>query len=80
MENEKRGKIQAVPDRLSQVLNELQLLGLRQMENFGWYLLFVRRPLFQESVAVLSNAQSSRLGLLEQDGQVTLDPNIPLRK
>jgi len=80
MENEKRGRVQAVHDRLNQVLNGMQLLGLRQVENFGWYLLFVRRTLFQEPVAVLSDAQGSRIGLLEQDGQVTMDPNIPLRK
>jgi len=80
MENEKRGRIQAVPDQLDQVLNEMQLLGLRQMENFGWHLLFVRRPLFQEPVAVLSNAQGSKMCLLEQEGQIAMDPSIPLRK
>ena len=80
MENEKRGRVQAVPDGLNQVLNGMQLLGLRQVENFGWYLLFVRRPLFQEPVAVLSDEKGSRIGLLEQDGQVTMDPSIPLRK
>ena len=80
MGDDKRGLMPPIPDQLDQVLNEMQMLGLRQMENFGWHLLFVRRPLFQEPVPVLIDAAGKRYGLLEQDGHVRMDPDVAIRE
>ncbi len=80
MENDQRGRMPAIPERLEEVLNELQMLGLRQMENFGWHLLFVRRPLFQESVPVLVDGEGRRFGMLAPDGHILMDPDIGIRE
>ena len=70
----------AIPEQLEEVLNELQMLGLRQMENFGWSLLFVRRPLFQEPVPVMVDSDRRRFGLLGPDGHILMDPQIGIRE
>ncbi len=79
MDREKRKGEKPVPDNLDQTLNQLQLLALRQIENFGWSLRFVRRPLFQEPVPVVVSADGETIGILEEDGRVNVQPDIKLR-
>jgi hypothetical protein len=76
---EKRRGETAVPDNLEDYLNNQQLTALRQIENFGWELKFVRRPLFQEPIAVIMNADGDRLGTLEFDGRIDLKSEFDLR-
>ena len=80
MENDKRKGEQPVPDHFEELLNDMQLRALHQMENFGWELRFIRRPLFQEPVAVVYNAEGSKIGVLESDGRVNMDPDIEVRE
>lgn len=79
MENDKRDKEEAVPDNLGDYLNEAQLYELRRLENFGWSLKFVRRPLFQEVTPVVFSPDGSQFGVLENDGSVNMQPDIQLR-
>ncbi len=77
---EKRTGESAVPDNLEDYLNEEQIKALRQIENFGWELKFVRRPLFQEPIAVIINTDGDRVGTLEADGRIDLQQNFELRQ
>ena len=53
MENDRRCGKEPVPERLDEVLNEVQLLELHQVEEFGWSLQFIRRSLFQDVIPVV---------------------------
>lgn len=77
---EKRTGESAVPDNLEDYLNQAQIKALRQIENFGWELKFVRRPLFQEPIAVIINTDGDRVGTLEADGRIDLQQNFELRQ
>jgi hypothetical protein len=77
---EKRTGESPVPDNLEDYLNQAQIKALRQIENFGWELKFVRRPLFQEPIAVIINTDGDRVGTLEADGRIDLQQNFELRQ
>jgi hypothetical protein len=79
MDREKRKGEKPVPDNLGETLNQAQLLALRQVENFGWSLRFVRRPLFQEPVPVVVSTDGETIGILEEDGRLNVQPDIKLR-
>jgi hypothetical protein len=64
MDSEKRKGDKPVPDRLEEVLNEMQMLALHKIEGFGWQLRFVRKPLFQEPVPVVFSAEGDKIGVL----------------
>jgi hypothetical protein len=59
--DEVRGSRNALPADVFYYLNEVQRLALHSLENFGWELAFIRRPLFVPPV-------------LEEDGSVNLSP------
>lgn len=80
MDYEKREKQPPIPDNLEEILNAEQMLALRQVENFGWHLEFVRRPLFQEVVPVVMGPGGKPIGVLEADGTVNKNPDITLRE
>jgi hypothetical protein len=80
MNYEKRTGEKAVPDNLKELLTELQLMSLNKISSFGWELIFVRRPLFQEVVPVIRNHNGVQIGVLEEDGRINLEPEIALRK
>ena len=80
MDREKRKGDEAVPDHLEEVLSEMQMLALHQVESFGWQLRFVRRPLFQEPVPVVFSGDGTKIGVLEEDGRINMEPEIQVRK
>ncbi|MEW8014503.1 MAG: hypothetical protein AB2807_06900 [Candidatus Sedimenticola endophacoides] len=49
------------------------------MENFGWELKFIRRPLFQEPVAVMVDPSGKICGVLEESGELNRDSDIVIR-
>ncbi len=79
MDGENRGAAKPVPDNLNQFLNELQMMALRRIESFGWELRFVRRPDMQLAIPVVSNAEGTTIGVLEDDGRVNLEHEVRLR-
>ena len=80
MNSEKRQGKAAIPDDLGKVLNPAQMRSLRQIENFGWQLVFIRQPLFQEPIPVVINSKGDRIGILEADGRINLQAAITLRE
>lgn len=79
MDRERRTGKKPVPDNVEGMLNEMQLLALRRLEGFGWVLRFVRRPLFQDPVAVIFNPKGDLFATLEEDGSLNMKPDIKVR-
>lgn len=77
--DDRRGVHRAVPIDLGRYLNDLQLLALHSLENFGWHLWFVRRPLFLQPLVVVINPDSTQHAVLEGDGSVNLKPHLQIR-
>ena len=80
MEEDKRGTVKPVPDDWLQYLNDNQLLTYRRLQGFGYHLKFVRRPLFQRPICVFSDPHATKLFVIDEDGNLTEQVNIPLRK
>jgi hypothetical protein len=80
MEKERRTGMEPVPNNAEKHLNDTQVLALHQIENFGWHLKFLRRPLFQEAVAVVVNAEGTQTGILDEDGKIDMDSDIKMRQ
>ena len=79
MSDEKRKGDKPVPDDLKNYLNDAQFSELHKIEGFGWKLEFIRRPLFQETVVVVTDAGGGSIGILDEDGRLHLDPDIKTR-
>lgn len=79
MDKERRKGSKPIPDNLEGTLNEAQLIALPALEKFGWELRFVRRPLFQEAVPVVCNAEGTMVGVLEEDGRLNLQLPVQIR-
>ena len=79
MDSERRKGDKPIPDNLEVTLNEAQLIALPTLERFGWELRFVRRPLFQEAVPVVCNAEGTMVGVLEEDGRLNLELAVEIR-
>ena len=79
MDNERRRGGKPISDELKRALNEAQLIALPALERFGWELKFVRRPLFQDAVPVVFNADGTTVGVLEEDGRLNLDVDLEIR-
>ena len=80
MTMDKRKGNKPVPDDVKEHLSYAQMALLRTIEGFGWSLKFVRRPLFQQPVIVVTNPDGSSIGILEEDGKLNLDPDIDTRE
>lgn len=76
---ERRGNRLPVPPNIKALLNQDQSLALRNVENFGWQLAFIRQPLFEPIIAVVISPDRRRFAVLEQDGRVNMSPEIALR-
>ncbi len=74
-----RGTVDPVPHNLMKFLNEDQLMAFHSMERFGWHIKFIRRPLFQRPMCVLSSPDGTKLAVLETDGSINEDAEIQLR-
>jgi len=79
MEIERRSERNQLPESLDEVLTKMQLLTLSKMEQFGWVLAFIRRPLFQDIVPVLLHPDNNTLGILDNDGALHRQPEIEFR-
>ncbi len=76
---EVRGSRKALPADVYYYLNEVQRIALNSLENFGWQLAFIRRPLFVPPMIVVKNAEQSKFAVLEEDGSVNLSPSAKWR-
>lgn len=78
-EERRNGNVKPVPDNELKYMNHDQIVSYRSVERFGWYIKFIRRPLFQRPVIVLSNPDGSILAVLEDDGTINENPDIVIR-
>lgn len=76
---EARGSRTPLPADVFYYLNEVQRLALHSLENFGWQLAFIRRPLFVPPMIVVKNSEQSKFAVLEEDGSVNLSPSVKWR-
>ena len=60
-------------------LNPAQRLAVHHLESFGWELRFIRHPLFQDPVIVMTSPDGHKVGVLEEDGNINTEVDIPLR-
>ncbi len=74
-----RGSRSALPADLLYYLNDVQRISLNSLENFGWQLAFIRRPLFVPPMIIVKNSSQTKYALLEEDGSVNLSPPITWR-
>ena len=76
---ERRGGKTPVPADCDELLTPDQLLTLHRVESFGWQLAFVRRPLFQSPVTVITSPEHQSFAVLEADGGINQSPDIVIR-
>jgi hypothetical protein len=74
---ERRAQLRRSAVLLRRELSEAQSFALVGLENFGWELKFIRHPLFQEPVAVVSDGTS--VAVLDRDGQLVEQVPITVR-
>ena len=80
MDEERRtGEVKPVPDDQISFMNPDQIAAYRGVERFGWYIKFIRRPLFQRPIVVLSNPDSTVLAVLENDGTINEEHGLVIR-
>ena len=65
---ERRMRMLPIPDDFFSLITNEQRIALNQKQQFGWFVKFVRRPLFQPLEVVLSNPDGSEFLMLENDG------------
>ena len=80
MAREQRIGISPVPEILEEALNEAQIHTLKRMENFGWELKFIRRPLFQDVLPVLIHLDNNKFGVLNEDGTLDMSRDLNVRE
>jgi hypothetical protein len=50
------------------------------MENFGWELKFIRRPLFQDTIPALVHLDNNEFGVLDEDGTLNMHRDLNVRE
>lgn len=80
MDREKRKGTIAIPENLEEMLNEAQRQALPGIKYLGWEPRFLRKQLFQLPVIVMHNTNDGRIGLMDEHGLVTVQPDIKVRE
>ena len=76
---EKRIGTKPVPDEPLEYLNEAQRFTYHRMKASGWRIKFIRRPMYQNPVCVMTDPDDSTLAVIERNGFLNRHPDIPLR-
>ncbi|MCU7932032.1 MAG: hypothetical protein KZQ90_14615 [Candidatus Thiodiazotropha sp. (ex Codakia rugifera)] len=78
MENRRigMGPIPPVPE---DYLTEQQLTKLDILKKFGWILVCIRRPENEESTIVLRHKQDHSIGIMKEDGTLTISEETKIR-
>jgi len=56
-------------------LNVDQMKTYIHLHGIGWKMYFIRRPVSGKSTVVMNNNVDMRIGVIEQDGKFTVNPN-----
>lgn len=76
---DKRGSQEPIPSSLEKFLTDAQLESLYHFEDFGWRLVFVRRPLFELATVVMLSPEGKQYAVIDEDGSLNLEPEILMR-
>ncbi len=76
---EKRKGTKPVPDEPLEYLNEAQRFTYHRMKASGWRIKFIRRPMYQNPVCVMTDPDDTTLAVIERNGFLNRRPDIPLR-
>lgn len=71
--------MQPIPDNIESVLNAMQMVALRDIEQRGWKLYFVRREGLAVPMPVIRSDDGKRIGIIEQGGNINTTPDIKIR-
>lgn len=61
-------------------LNRAQLDALATLEQFGWRLRFVRRPMFLDPIPVVFRKDGEQFVVIESDGSLNDAPDFRIRR
>ncbi len=61
-------------------LSDEQVIGLRNFEQIGWELLFVRQSQAAEPVPVMYDVDTGRYAVLEKDGVLNKEHDLTIRR
>ena len=64
---ERRMRMPPIPDDFFSLITNEQKIALNEQQQFGWFVKFVRRHLFQPIEVVISNPNGSEFLMLEND-------------
>lgn len=78
-EQDRRHQERIAAAKLRSELNPDQQLTLNELERFGWELKFIRRPPFQESIAVVFDGDRKTYAVLRADGTLDEHPGFDIR-
>ena len=67
------------PQALREGLTAAQAKALQTLEQFGWTLKFVRRPMFMDPVPVAFDRNGEKWVVIEADGSLNENPGFKLR-
>ncbi|MEA1889873.1 MAG: hypothetical protein U9N50_08860 [Pseudomonadota bacterium] len=76
---ENRKGVKPVPGDPLKYMNEAQIHTYRLMRKFGWHMKFIRRQPLQRAVCVMTDPKMTALAVLEDNGFLNRQPDIPLR-
>ena len=79
MTGDRRDNRKLTQNDVKNILNRKQLAALLECQYFGWRLKFIRTPLFEEPVPVLYNSKIGKIGTLDPDGYINMDPGLEVR-
>ncbi len=79
MDFEKRMGMPPIPPNYEKLLTASQMVALRSIEGFGWSLHFVRREGLSVPLPVIKGADGIAIGVIDEDGNIKMNPEITLR-
>jgi len=80
MMDEQRKEKAPIPVDIQNYLNDYQLASLRKLEGYGVSLKYIRRPLFQNPVVIVTDQDEKTVGVLTIDGSLDVESGVILRK
>ena len=57
-------------------LNVAQMKTYIRLKEIGWKMYFIRRPVSGSPTVVMNNNVDTRIGVIEQNGNFTVNPNL----
>lgn len=79
MESEKRMGMAPIPPGYEKLLTTAQMVALRSIEGYGWSLKFIRREGIPAPIPVINGADGVAIGIIDEDGNLNMNPDIAIR-